>query len=366
MNSLYTLGVRQTSSIQADLDKLKAGDFSTALQGQISASLAALNRTVDDYDSMAKREMIKAKQEKAHSRVQKFRADYTELRSQFEGAKLTANNARASAQRNDLLGDPSSPSSAPRQRFSQTPATQIAESPFSQPPSSTYGPSSQLRSNYALDEHSFIQNTETQLDGFIAQGREVLDNLVDQRNILKGTQKRLLDAANTIGLSRNVIGWIEKRRHTSFYFVRDQPIAHIVGSPFYFNSSAGASTLFTNSTVNHDQTTVTADRPKKQRLARNHPYDQGGRVSQLRMKKTEATNLDEVVTPGLTVLGGGDTTSVVKFAWSLAADVLGTLRRETAAEDEAARLDDEEARRCACVVPGAYPAHYRRFAHGVV
>lgn len=33
--------------------------------GQISASLAAMHRTIDDYDSMAKREMIKAKQEKA-------------------------------------------------------------------------------------------------------------------------------------------------------------------------------------------------------------------------------------------------------------------------------------------------------------
>jgi hypothetical protein len=33
--------------------------------GQISASLSALSRTIDDYDSMAKREMIKAKQEKA-------------------------------------------------------------------------------------------------------------------------------------------------------------------------------------------------------------------------------------------------------------------------------------------------------------
>lgn len=35
------------------------------LIGQISASLAAMNRTMDDYDSMAKREIIKAKQEKA-------------------------------------------------------------------------------------------------------------------------------------------------------------------------------------------------------------------------------------------------------------------------------------------------------------
>jgi len=39
--------------------------FFSSLLGQISASLAAMNRTVEDYDSMAKREMIKAKQEKA-------------------------------------------------------------------------------------------------------------------------------------------------------------------------------------------------------------------------------------------------------------------------------------------------------------
>lgn len=40
--------------------------------GQISASLAAMNRTVDDYDSMAKREIIKAKQEKAMMYVQRL------------------------------------------------------------------------------------------------------------------------------------------------------------------------------------------------------------------------------------------------------------------------------------------------------
>lgn len=70
----------------------------------------------------------------------------------------------------------------------------------------------------ALDEHSFIQNTDSRLDDFIAQGREVLDNLVDQRNVLKGTQRRLLDTANSLGLSRDVIGWIEKRRY-SFPFL---------------------------------------------------------------------------------------------------------------------------------------------------
>ena len=65
---------------------------------------------------------------------------------------------------------------------------------------------------HALDEHSFIHNTSERLDEFLAQGRDVLDNLVDQRQMLKGTHKRLLDTANTLGLSRNVIMWIERRR----------------------------------------------------------------------------------------------------------------------------------------------------------
>ena len=69
-----------------------------------------------------------------------------------------------------------------------------------------------LREQHVLREHSFIQNTDARLDDFIAQGRAVLDDLVDQRTMLKGTQRRLLDAANTLGLSRDVIGWIERRR----------------------------------------------------------------------------------------------------------------------------------------------------------
>jgi Golgi SNAP receptor complex protein 2 len=33
MNSLYTLGVRQSSSIQADLERLRGGDTSASLLG---------------------------------------------------------------------------------------------------------------------------------------------------------------------------------------------------------------------------------------------------------------------------------------------------------------------------------------------
>ena len=69
-----------------------------------------------------------------------------------------------------------------------------------------------LREDHALREHTFIQNTHSQLDDFISQGRAVLDDLKDQRQVLKGTKRRLIDAANTLGMSRDVIGWIERRR----------------------------------------------------------------------------------------------------------------------------------------------------------
>ena len=166
-------------------------------------------------------------------RVQKFRSDYAELKGQFELLKTEVcpvilqpeyycltQMQRAAAQRNELLGGSSSmlsPASDTRRRYTPTAAalnggessSQHSESPFRMP---TPLPGSTLRESHALHEHSFIQNTETRLDEFLAQGREVLDNLVDQRNVLKGTQRRLLDAANTLGLSRDVIGWIEKRR----------------------------------------------------------------------------------------------------------------------------------------------------------
>jgi len=71
MNSLYTLALRQSTSLQADLTALEAAyatgtaGETASLNGQINASLAALDRTTDDYESLAKREIVETKKEKA-------------------------------------------------------------------------------------------------------------------------------------------------------------------------------------------------------------------------------------------------------------------------------------------------------------
>jgi Golgi SNAP receptor complex protein 2 len=86
----------------------------------------------------------------------------------------------------------------------------MSESPFAPSQSSLYQPNAP-RDDFALREHTFLQESENNIDNYIAQGRAVLENLVEQRGMLKGTKRKLLDAANTLGMSRETIGWVERR-----------------------------------------------------------------------------------------------------------------------------------------------------------
>lgn len=91
MNSLYNLALRQSSSIQSDLTLIEStsGQSSSfsSLIGQLTASLTALGRTVDDYENMAKRELNVQKREKALQRVKKFREEEKEMQNAFNKIK---------------------------------------------------------------------------------------------------------------------------------------------------------------------------------------------------------------------------------------------------------------------------------------
>ncbi|SOV09115.1 related to BOS1 - vesicle specific SNAP receptor [Ustilago sp. UG-2017a] len=241
MNSLYNQALRQFSSIQSDISRIDSeGDSAPSTSfGPVTVSLSSLERTIDEYEKLAKKELIQSKQEKALNRVAKFRTDYSELSSQLARLKTKGSlSNRGSAQNGTSTSTLRSPTSngfggGANRRAS---GIALAESPFSlharnsanaqeHDPLAAYkmndsaaamfggGASGgfSARESHALREHSFIQQTEQQLDTFIAQGREVFGNLVEQRGILKGTQRRLRDAANTLGLSRDVIGYIERR-----------------------------------------------------------------------------------------------------------------------------------------------------------
>ncbi|ORY21098.1 snare region anchored in the vesicle membrane C-terminus-domain-containing protein [Naematelia encephala] len=218
MNSLNALGNRQIASLNADLIKMENGEAGPSIQGQITTTLGALSRLIDDYDSMARKEMVTTAREKANTRVGKLKNEHKELKSRFERAK----NATQEKARTDLLGNstssssqtPYSPSQPVQRRTSQYPQSSTSSSaaapnPYSESPYSVTPPTG--REDFALREHTFLQESENSIDAYIAQGRAVLENLVEQRGILKGTRRRLLDAANTLGMSRETIGWVERR-----------------------------------------------------------------------------------------------------------------------------------------------------------
>lgn len=60
-------------------------------------------------------------------------------------------------------------------------------------------------------ENEALGNAGQSVEQYIAIGRNALQELYEQRSILKNTQRRLLDVANQLGLSSTVIRFIEQR-----------------------------------------------------------------------------------------------------------------------------------------------------------
>ncbi|KAB8234108.1 dihydrolipoamide acetyltransferase component of pyruvate dehydrogenase [Aspergillus alliaceus] len=188
--------------------------FVSKIIGQIAASLASLSRTVDDYSALSKKELIPEKQQKAFERVNNFRSELADYRQHFDGLRKEREQAQSVANSNELLGR--------RPHHTATPENPYAQS--SLPQSSAFAPSSSRgglsfgsspadynRETHALREQSFLASTSTQLDDFLDRGRAVLADLGQQREVLKGTQRRLYSVANTLGVSGETIRKVERR-----------------------------------------------------------------------------------------------------------------------------------------------------------
>jgi Golgi SNAP receptor complex protein 2 len=67
------------------------------------------------------------------------------------------------------------------------------------------------REAHALREQNFFSNTHSALDEYLARGQAVLGDLGQQREMLKGTQRRLYSVANTLGVSGDTIRMVERR-----------------------------------------------------------------------------------------------------------------------------------------------------------
>ncbi|KAK2798939.1 hypothetical protein FQN50_008670 [Emmonsiellopsis sp. PD_5] len=218
MNSLFNAALKQSSALRRDLDSFAEAPTTTspAVQGQISASLTSFSRTIDDYSSLSKQELIPAKQELAFERLKNFRSELADYRQLFDRLRKEREDAQSTSNRNELLGRRPHHAATPENPYAQSSLPQ--SSPFApHSPSSagglsfSGGPADYTRESHALREQSFFASTNTQLDEFLDRGRAVLGDLGQQREILKGTQRRLYSVANTLGVSGETIRRVERR-----------------------------------------------------------------------------------------------------------------------------------------------------------
>ncbi|KZF23377.1 transporter bos1 [Xylona heveae TC161] len=218
MNALFNSALKQSSAVRRDLDAFaEAQAINPALQGQISASLTSFSRTVDDYASMAQGEHVEAKKEKAAERIKNFRSEVAEYRTQFDRLKAEKTEMQTSINRQELLGRRPHQAATPENPYANVNHQASAFQPSSSSPyaaGSPYGlssPAYATREDHAFREQSFMSNTHAQLDEFLERGRAVLGDLGQQREMLKGTQRKLYSVANTLGLSGDTIRMVERR-----------------------------------------------------------------------------------------------------------------------------------------------------------
>jgi hypothetical protein len=146
-------------------------------------------------------------------RISSFRTDLQSFREQFKELKLQSEDATATGNRNELLGRRPHNTSTPDNPYAN--AT-VSSAPNPWKPTDAQGGLSlggndTGRENHALREQNFFANTHTALDEYLARGQAVLGDLGQQREMLKGTQKRLYSVANTLGVSGDTIRMVERR-----------------------------------------------------------------------------------------------------------------------------------------------------------
>ena len=73
--------------------------------------------------------------------------------------------------------------------------------------------------DYYVDENSKLKSFHSNIDDMISSGTNILSSLRDQRGLLKGAHKRLVDIGNSLGLSNTVMRLIEKRGQTDKYIL---------------------------------------------------------------------------------------------------------------------------------------------------
>ncbi|KAF2154073.1 hypothetical protein K461DRAFT_239502 [Myriangium duriaei CBS 260.36] len=242
MAAIFNSALRQSTALRSDLDAFQSAVDSSspspALQGQIATSITSFSRTLDTYSKQISAELVPEKKTRDEERLANYRAELLDYKTRFANLKHEAEEAKNVAARAELLGPQGGhhrrphANATPENPYSDANVAAAARNgpgdsgrlfkvnnPNFQPSehnpyssyASPYGAGGDAREQHAYREQNFFGSANATLDEYIERGRAVLGDLGDQKEMLKGTQRKLYSVANTLGISGDTIRMVERR-----------------------------------------------------------------------------------------------------------------------------------------------------------
>jgi len=157
------------------------------LQNEISRRLDCMWGNCERLDMLAGKEPI-ARRQNAKIRVDQLKYDLQHL-----SAALQSQMSRVAARPREQLE---------REQLLNTKFTTNAASRESE---------TSILINHAMNHQEGLGRASSNIDNILAQGAEILSGLQHQGSSLKGIKTKVLDVANTLGMSDTVIRMIERR-----------------------------------------------------------------------------------------------------------------------------------------------------------
>ncbi|XP_058452066.1 probable Golgi SNAP receptor complex member 2 [Malaya genurostris] len=172
--------IQQTQQCFQQLNNVRVD--SVSVEADIQTKLTAINANCDRLDVLLYKVPV-AQRPSAKMRVDQLKYDLRHLQAalkQYQDKK--ARKELEIAERESLLS----------KRFTANSDTSIDI-------------------DYSLQHNNAMQNAHRGVDEMIWTGSSILDGLRNQRDTLKGAQRRIMDIGSTLGLSNQTMKMIERR-----------------------------------------------------------------------------------------------------------------------------------------------------------
>ncbi|KAH3903241.1 related to Protein transport protein BOS1 [Saccharomycodes ludwigii] len=224
MNALYNHATKQKQLLNKDLSTFENDLLSApiSLQGSITTTLLALNKTISKYKEQLKSYQQAAQNNnnnnneellKYESRLHSLSKDYSEYNKKFHDLKQKYDQETKNAFNNTNSSSSSNPFDDTTVQNIKNRRT-IGDYPYNNDAAATTTTANNTTISMKdglLKEQGVFQRSTQQLDYILETGQQSLENIIEQNRVLEKLQNTMTNSLTTLGVSQRTINKINKR-----------------------------------------------------------------------------------------------------------------------------------------------------------